>query len=98
MPRTSQFPICSLCNEPVEVETAKTDENGDAVHEDCYVVEIQPAGTKYIAVSPMTLNCPRCGAKRGQVCGTLGTRGELVHVERIEAATAMDVAAKTAQQ
>jgi hypothetical protein len=90
----SQFPICSLCNEPVEVETAKTDEKGNAVHEDCYVLEMQPESTKYIAVSPMTLNCPRCGAKPGQVCGTLDGEAELIHVERIEAAAAMDVAAR----
>jgi hypothetical protein len=35
-----QFPVCSLCNEPVEVETAKTDENGRAIHEECYVLKM----------------------------------------------------------
>ena len=30
-------PKCSICNEPVELKTAKTDEDGKAVHEDCYV-------------------------------------------------------------
>ena len=35
--RKPRLPNCSICNEPVEVETAKTDENGKAVHEDCYV-------------------------------------------------------------
>jgi hypothetical protein len=35
--RKLRLPNCSICNEPVEVETAKTDENGKAVHEDCYV-------------------------------------------------------------
>ena len=35
--RKPPLPNCSICNEPVEVETAKTDENGKAVHEDCYV-------------------------------------------------------------
>ena len=33
-------PICSICKEPVRLETAKTDENGQAVHEDCYVVHL----------------------------------------------------------
>jgi hypothetical protein len=35
--RKLRLPKCSICNEPVEIETAKTDENGEAVHEDCYV-------------------------------------------------------------
>jgi hypothetical protein len=35
--RKPRLPNCRICNEPVEVETAKTDENGKAVHEDCYV-------------------------------------------------------------
>jgi hypothetical protein len=42
MPAIVRLPICSLCDEPVEIETAKTDENGDAVHEDCYVVKMRP--------------------------------------------------------
>jgi hypothetical protein len=41
MPAIARLPICSLCDEPVEIETA-TDENGDAVHEDCYVVKMRP--------------------------------------------------------
>jgi hypothetical protein len=35
--RKPRLPNCSICNEPVEVEIAKTDENGKAVHEDSYV-------------------------------------------------------------
>jgi hypothetical protein len=35
--RTLRLPNCGICNEPVELETAKTDEDGNAVHEDCYV-------------------------------------------------------------
>ncbi len=27
---------CAICHEPVTLETAKTDERGMAVHEDCY--------------------------------------------------------------
>jgi len=40
------FPTCSVCNKPVELRTSKTDENGKAVHEECYVVKVtgkQPA-------------------------------------------------------
>jgi hypothetical protein len=82
--------MCSLCNEPVELETAKTDENGSAVHEECYTLNLQPEDTKYIAVSPMTLNCPRCGAIAGQVCEMLHGEVEVVHVERIVAAASKD--------
>jgi hypothetical protein len=32
-----RFPICSVCNEPVELETSKTDAHGKAVHEECPV-------------------------------------------------------------
>jgi len=38
----SRFPMCSLCNEPVELRTAKTDEDGKAVHEECYTLKMQP--------------------------------------------------------
>jgi hypothetical protein len=29
---------CSICHNPVALETAKTDEVGQAVHEQCYVL------------------------------------------------------------
>ena len=35
------FPICALCNRPVELETAKTDEQGHPVHEQCYVQKVR---------------------------------------------------------
>jgi hypothetical protein len=60
-----------------------------------YVLKVQPEHTKYIAVCPMTLNCPRCAATPGQICEILNGELELVHIERIEAAAAMDVAART---
>jgi hypothetical protein len=28
---------CSICDEPVDLKTAKTDEDGKRVHEECYV-------------------------------------------------------------
>ncbi len=36
-----RLPHCAICNEPVELETSKTDENGKAVHEDCYARKIR---------------------------------------------------------
>jgi len=32
--------VCWLCNKRVPVETAKTDENGAAMHEDCYLLRL----------------------------------------------------------
>jgi len=29
--------ICSVCQQPVALESSKTDENGRATHEDCYI-------------------------------------------------------------
>ena len=29
---------CSLCNKPVDLKTAKTNEEGKAVHEECYAL------------------------------------------------------------
>jgi hypothetical protein len=33
--------LCSLCNEPVDLRTAKTDEHGKPIHEECYVLQMQ---------------------------------------------------------
>lgn len=30
-------PFCPICDKPVPLESAKTDEDGKAIHEDCYV-------------------------------------------------------------
>jgi hypothetical protein len=38
--RKASYPVCPLCNEVVEIETANTDEKGRAVHEDCYVAAV----------------------------------------------------------
>jgi hypothetical protein len=32
--------ICAICGKRVNFERSKTDQNGEAVHEDCYVSEI----------------------------------------------------------
>jgi hypothetical protein len=47
MPTILRFPLCSLCHEPIEAETAKTDENGNAVHEECYTLTMQPERPKH---------------------------------------------------
>jgi hypothetical protein len=31
---------CSICNEPIPIEIAKTDDSGQAVHEQCYVLKL----------------------------------------------------------
>ena len=38
--RSSRFFPCSICNELVELETAKVDEIGNPVHEECYVEKV----------------------------------------------------------
>lgn len=101
----SYFPKCSICNKPVTLETAKTNELGRAVHEECYVLKVCAKRThqkarvrghlEYISISPMTLACPRCNAGPGEVCEVLIDAGlEVVHIERIKRAEAMDVLAK----
>jgi hypothetical protein len=52
---------------------------------------MQPEGDEHIAVSPMTLTCPRCGAEAGEVCELFDGEVEIVHVARIAAAAARDV-------
>jgi hypothetical protein len=32
---------CAICNKPVSLEIAKIDEDGQNVHEQCYVLKIQ---------------------------------------------------------
>jgi len=33
----TRYPLCPVCNEHVELITARIKENGQAFHEDCYV-------------------------------------------------------------
>jgi hypothetical protein len=37
---THWLPSCRICNDPVLLETSKTDEYGQAVHEGCYVLNL----------------------------------------------------------
>jgi len=34
-------PVCPICNLAVPLETAKTDESGTAVHEQCYLLALR---------------------------------------------------------
>jgi hypothetical protein len=69
----------------------------------CVMLDLLEKLPPYIAISPVTLACPRCGAAPGRVCEILDGRifdgkVEVVHVERIKAAAAMDSAAKKARE
>lgn len=33
--------LCRICGEPVSVETSKTDDGGQAIHEDCYALKLK---------------------------------------------------------
>jgi hypothetical protein len=33
--------LCRICGNPVAVETSKTDGDGQAIHEDCYVQNVR---------------------------------------------------------
>jgi hypothetical protein len=35
-----QFHLCSVCHQDVELQSSKTDEFGQAVHEECYVPKV----------------------------------------------------------
>jgi len=37
----SGLPRCFLCGKPVPLSTSKTDENGNAIHEECYVLRMR---------------------------------------------------------
>lgn len=38
---SNPLPICAICNAAVSLETAKTDEDGAAIHEACYVLRMK---------------------------------------------------------
>jgi hypothetical protein len=48
----SGLPRCSVCNEPVELRIAKTDEDGKAIHEECYVLRMQMKGRPLLSGNP----------------------------------------------
>jgi hypothetical protein len=52
-----RLPDCGICNGPVLLETTNTDENGQAVHEDCYVLKV--VGAAHLRSHSIS---QRCGA------------------------------------
>jgi hypothetical protein len=40
IPQTQQLPRCPICNKAVALETANTDEDGHAIHEECYILKL----------------------------------------------------------
>jgi len=40
IPKQPEFPVCPLCNRHVVLETAKVDEYGKAMHEECYLLRL----------------------------------------------------------
>lgn len=40
IPQTHELPRCPICNKEVPLEVAKTDEDGHAIHEACYVLKL----------------------------------------------------------
>jgi hypothetical protein len=40
IPKKPALPACPICNKEVQLETAKTDEVGRALHEECYLLRL----------------------------------------------------------
>lgn len=51
------FVVCQICKKPVILETARINEYGKAVHEDCYLATL-----KRVAAPPSTERPPEAGA------------------------------------
>jgi len=45
-------PICSVCRQPVPLNDAKTDEDGSAIHEDCYIAKLRMANPPVGRLAP----------------------------------------------
>ena len=50
----SQFPICSVCSEAVELRTDKTDETGKPIHEECHAQKARSKATQKLRSSDST--------------------------------------------
>lgn len=42
---TASYPVCPICREHIELETAGTDDRGRAVHEQCYAAKLSSNDT-----------------------------------------------------
>ena len=49
---------------------------------------------EFVAVNPITIECPRCKAEAGHPCETIDSDSDPVHLERIAAALTIDAANK----
>jgi hypothetical protein len=55
------------------------------------VIVVRITTSEYLPISPMTLACPVCRAKRGHDCETSSTvRHRTIHITRVKAATKVD--------
>jgi hypothetical protein len=53
MAHPSQTEIrCSICNKPVDLKTTKTDDNGRAVHAECYTTTVTAKQPTPIRLEP----------------------------------------------
>jgi hypothetical protein len=41
-----RFPTCRICNKSVQPDIAVTDQDGEPVHEDCYVLKVRQEDAK----------------------------------------------------
>jgi hypothetical protein len=96
MRRMRITPICSICNKPIDLETSKTDERGQAVHEECYlrIVKQPPRLPVQKSVSMAVIDfltaaslpkkedacCPECGSPIGYRTLTFFFRGQTWNV------------------
>ena len=53
-------PICFVCNQPVWLDNAKTNEDGNAIHEDCYLIKlgVKPVISPLKVPSEYLMNAP----------------------------------------
>jgi len=53
------LPTCGICNQPVTLETSKTDEYGQAIHGECYVLKIRLKQAATSLTGRKVIQCPR---------------------------------------
>jgi hypothetical protein len=78
---------CVICGRLVPLEEAHADAEGNPIHSECEAKSLAD-----VAISPMSLSCPRWHAQPGAVCIVLADRIEGIHIERINWAVQMDIA------
>jgi len=58
-------PVCAICKEAVKLEESKTDENGQAIHEECYVSSLTTRKlnlrlTRFVGIAHVGDYCGDC--------------------------------------